>query len=80
MPFSPLVTATALSAAIASLLVGLLGNLPFGMAAGMGLNSYFTFGVVLKKGLTWQIALTSVFFQVIITSVHRLSTMLTISL
>jgi AGZA family xanthine/uracil permease-like MFS transporter len=57
------VTATALSAAIGSLVVGMIGNLPFGLAPGMGLNSYFAYGICLHYGLSWRIGLTCVFVQ-----------------
>jgi AGZA family xanthine/uracil permease-like MFS transporter len=39
MPFESIATATALSASLGCFAVGLLGNLPFGLAAGMGMNS-----------------------------------------
>lgn len=63
IPFESLATATAVSSIVACLIVGLVGNLPFGLAPGMGLNGYFTFGVVLRQGLSYQVALTAVFFQ-----------------
>lgn len=44
MNFDSIVAATAISAAVGSALVGIWGNLPFGLAPGMGLNSYFTYG------------------------------------
>lgn len=62
MPFTSVATATALSSAIASGLTGYLGNLPFGLAPGMGINSYFTYGICLRLGLSWQIGLTCSFF------------------
>lgn len=60
-----LVTATCLSAAFATLLMGVFANLPFALASGMGLNAYFA-AVVLGKGISWQIALTAVFVEGII--------------
>lgn len=69
-PFGPLVSATALAAAFASITVGLWANVPFGLAPGMGLNSYFTYGACLHMGLTWQTALTAVFFQVLLSHDH----------
>ena len=54
-------TATALSAIIGSLLVGLLANFPIGIAPSMGLNSFFTFSVCIGMGIKWEIALTGVF-------------------
>ncbi|WNF23923.1 NCS2 family permease [Mesobacillus jeotgali] len=54
-------TATALSAIIGSLLIGLLANFPIGIAPSMGLNSFFTFTVCIGMGVEWQVALTGVF-------------------
>ncbi|UII56820.1 NCS2 family permease [Cytobacillus spongiae] len=54
-------TATALSAIIGSLLIGLLANYPIGIAPSMGLNSFFTFSVCIGMGIPWQTALTGVF-------------------
>ena len=56
-----MVFATAISAAIGSGMVGLWGNLPFGLAAGMGLNAYFTYAVVISLNLSYRIALTASF-------------------
>jgi adenine/guanine/hypoxanthine permease len=53
-------TATALAAAIASMIGGLYANMPFGLASGMGLNAFFTYTVVLTLGYTWQQALAAV--------------------
>lgn len=56
-----LLTATALSAASGSILMGLLARYPFAQAPGMGLNAYFTFTVVLGQKVAWQTALGAVF-------------------
>lgn len=69
MDFDSVVTATALSAAIGTALVGLIGNLPFGLAPGMGLNSYFTYGICLHGGLSWHVALTCCFVQGVLFSI-----------
>lgn len=61
-----LVTATCLSAALGCFIMGLIANLPFALASGMGLNAFFAFTVVLKGGATWQMALTAVFIEGII--------------
>ncbi|NET27455.1 NCS2 family permease [Okeania sp. SIO1I7] len=61
--FGELVIATAISAAFATLIMGIYGNYPFALAPGMGLNAYFTFSVVLKLGISWQIALATVFVE-----------------
>ncbi len=56
-------TATALASAFASFLMGFLANLPFVLSAGMGLNAYFAYTVVLGMGYSWQMALTAVFVE-----------------
>ena len=43
-------TATAVSALLGTLIMGLLANLPFELAPGMGLNAFFAYTVVLGKG------------------------------
>ena len=43
--FGELVIATAISAAFATLIMGIYGNYPYALAPGMGLNAYFTFSV-----------------------------------
>ncbi|CAM9315528.1 unnamed protein product [Phaeothamnion confervicola] len=59
IPKSDVVVATAGASAFSSILVGLLGNLPFGMAPGMGLSAYLTFGLVVSGTLTKEQALTA---------------------
>ena len=53
--------ATAISSAVASLVMGLLANYPVALAPGMGVNALFAYTVVLGMGHTWQAALASVF-------------------
>ncbi|MEM1325754.1 MAG: NCS2 family permease [Bacteroidota bacterium] len=55
--------ATAIAAAVGSLLIGLLANYPFAQAPGMGLNAFFTFTVVFGLGYTWQQGLAIVFLS-----------------
>ena len=53
--------ATCLAAAIGSAIMGLYANYPIAQAPGMGLNAFFTYGVVLGLGYPWQTALGAVF-------------------
>lgn len=54
-------TATILSAALTTILMGFVTNYPFALASGMGLNAFFTYSVVLGiEGATWQAALGAV--------------------
>ena len=55
--------ATCLAAAFGSAIMGLYANYPIALAPGMGLNAYFTYGVVLGMGYTWQVALGAVFIS-----------------
>ena len=66
MPFAGVLFATVLVAAISSILMGLVANLPFALAPGMGINAIFTFSIVLGMGVTWQTALGAVFISGIV--------------
>jgi len=60
-PFEAVFTATALAAAIGTLVMAFVGRLPIAQAPGMGLNAFFTYTVVLTMGIPWQQALAGVF-------------------
>jgi AGZA family xanthine/uracil permease-like MFS transporter len=64
MDFGALVTATALITIFSTILNGLWANTPIAMSVGMGLNAYFTFGLVLGMKIPWQSALGIVLYQV----------------
>ena len=64
--FGELVMATGISAAIATLIMGLYAKFPFVLAPGMGINAYFAFTVVLGLGIDWRVALAAVFIEGII--------------
>ena len=66
MPMDALITATALITVIATVLNGIWANTPVAMSVGMGLNAYFTFGLVLGMQIPWQTALGVVFISGII--------------
>ncbi len=53
--------ATCLAAAIGSLIMGLYANYPVALAPGMGLNAFFTYGVVKGMNHSWEVALGAVF-------------------
>ncbi|SEM81029.1 putative MFS transporter, AGZA family, xanthine/uracil permease [Chitinophaga rupis] len=63
MDFQALITATALSAAIGTLVMALYAKLPIGVAPGMGLNAFFAYTIVAGMGYSWQFALTAVFLE-----------------
>ncbi len=77
IPPEGVAAATAASAAIATIIMGLYANAPFALAPGMGLNAYFAFSVtpfitaiLAKKGVVgveaWQVALAAVFVEGVI--------------
>lgn len=53
--------ATIIASVIGTLVMGLVANVPFAQAPGMGLNAFFTFTVVFGLGFTWQQGLAMVF-------------------
>ncbi len=61
--FGAVFTATALAAAIGTLVMAFVGKLPIAQAPGMGLNAFFTFTVVLTMQIPWQQALAGVFIS-----------------
>ena len=63
MPAGAVFTATAIASAVATILMGVIANLPFALSAGMGLNAYFAYTVCLGMGASWQFALAAVFVE-----------------
>lgn len=53
-------TATALAAIVGTLTMGLLANYPIGLAPSLGLNSFFTYSVVIGMNIPWETALAGV--------------------
>jgi AGZA family xanthine/uracil permease-like MFS transporter len=66
MDAGAVLTATALSAMVGTLVMALLANLPFALAPGMGINAFFAFTVCLGMGKSWQFALAAVLIEGII--------------
>jgi AGZA family xanthine/uracil permease-like MFS transporter len=70
--------ATALAAAIGTMVMGVWAKLPIAQAPGMGLNAFFAFTVVLGLGIPWQTALAGtmvsglVFLVLALTGVRKL--------
>ena len=57
LQFGQVLTVTALAAAIGTIAMGIVGNVPFAIAAGLGLNAFVAFGLVGAQGLTWPAAM-----------------------
>lgn len=66
-------TATALAAAVGTLIMGLYAKYPIALAPGMGLNAFFAFTVVLGYGIPWETALAGVLASGLIFIVLTLS-------
>jgi AGZA family xanthine/uracil permease-like MFS transporter len=63
MPVEGVLFATCISAATATLIMGLWANYPIALAPGMSLNAYFTYSIVIGRGIPWQTALGVVFLS-----------------
>ena len=58
-----LITATALSSALMTVLMALMTNYPIALAPGMGVNAFVAFTVCGAMGIPWQAALGMVFYS-----------------
>jgi AGZA family xanthine/uracil permease-like MFS transporter len=61
MPKGAVFLATIIASVIGTLVMGLVANVPYAQAPGMGLNAFFVFTVVFNLGFKWQEALAMVF-------------------
>jgi len=66
MDFGSAMVATCISAAVATIIMGLYANYPIALAPGMGENAFFTYTVCITMGISWQTALGCVFIGGII--------------
>ena len=66
MDRAALVTVTALTAAVSTILMAALSNYPIALAPGMGINAFFTYTICLTYGVPWQQALGMVFVNGVI--------------
>lgn len=73
MDYGALFTATAISAAIGTLVMAVYAKLPFALAPGMGLNAFFAFTICGLMGYTWQFALTAVLIEGILFTILTLA-------
>lgn len=63
MPAEGVLFATCISAAVATLVMGLYANYPIALAPGMSLNAYFTYAVCLGMHVPWRTALGVIFIS-----------------
>ena len=66
MDSTAVLLATAISSFIATCCMAFMANLPFALSAGMGLNAFLAYTVVLGYGYSWQVALLAVFVEGIV--------------
>jgi adenine/guanine/hypoxanthine permease len=62
MAFTGALTATVIICFTMTLLMGLYAKLPFAVAPGMGINAFFTYTIILGKGVPWPTALGIIFW------------------
>ena len=74
------VTAMCLSCGIPTVVSGLLGNLPFVMAPGLGLSAYLTYGLVGDGSMTWQEAMGCILIAGLIMAVLTVTDLVTKSM
>lgn len=61
MEWGAVFLATIIASIIGTLVMGLIANVPYAQAPGMGLNAFFVYTVCFGLGFTWQQALSIVF-------------------
>jgi len=66
MPLAPMITVTAVAAAVSCIAMGLIANYPLALAPYMGSNAYFTYQVCLGMKIPWQAALGFTFYNAIL--------------
>ena len=65
VPFAGAVTATAVGAALMSIIMGLVANRPLALASGMGINAVLTFSVIgfQQANVPWQVGMSVIFVE-----------------
>jgi AGZA family xanthine/uracil permease-like MFS transporter len=62
MAFTGVMTATVIICFTMTMLMGVYAKLPFAVAPGMGINAFFTYTIILGKGVPWPTALGIIFW------------------
>ena len=63
MDSTAVLLATAIASFIGTACMAFMANLPFALSAGLGLNAYLAYTVVLGYGYSWQVALLAVLVE-----------------
>lgn len=66
MDSTAVLLATCIASFIGTSIMAFYANRPFALSAGMGLNAFFAYTIVLNLGYTWQEALFAVFIEGVI--------------
>lgn len=66
MDANAVLIATCLASFIGTICMAFLANMPFALSAGMGLNAYLAYTVVIGMGISWHVALFAVFVEGIV--------------
>ena len=66
MDTTAVLLATAIASFLGTVCMAFMANLPFALSAGMGLNAFLAYTVVLGYGYSWQVALLAVFVEGIV--------------
>jgi adenine/guanine/hypoxanthine permease len=69
LPFPQVLTVTALTAGVMTILMGLVANYPFALAAGLGINGVVAFTFVASQGLSWADAMGLIVLEGLIITV-----------
>lgn len=73
LDFGAVMSATIITTALSSLLMGIWANYPYALAPGMGINAYIAYSVIQQQNISWQAALGASFFAGLIFLVLNLS-------
>src|ERR1700704_4303222 len=60
VPAAGVAVATALAAALLTAAMGLIANVPFALAPGLGINAVVAFDIVLAQGHPWPVAMSCI--------------------
>jgi AGZA family xanthine/uracil permease-like MFS transporter len=69
IPVEPTMISTCLVAAFITIAMGIFTNYPFALAAGMGLNAFLVYSVVIGMKVSWQVGMGMIFIEGVIIAV-----------
>jgi AGZA family xanthine/uracil permease-like MFS transporter len=63
VPFGAVAVATALAAAVFTIVMGLYANVPFALASGLGINAVVAFDIILGQGVPWPVGMACIVIE-----------------